>query len=394
MKNKIITGVLLIFCMNACVLDNYDAPDAQFYGSIIDEDTNTPIQQDLLEGSRIDFVEQGFEFPNTRQIRFHTDGTFRENNLFSGTYEVQALRGNFFTTEKELIDIKGKTEHFFRTRPYIRINDVEVTFDDIRGEVTAGFTLDQVSTNPVGSVSLIADRNPNLSNSLRSAMASQNVNAVVPPDRKFQVKLSTENLVSGKDYYFRVAALISGIGEAKHNYSEPVRLAIDNSRVIPDLPIPGKVIDACDALTGWGGGWALSLDENDKKEGTACLRAERVEGGHDVVFQKAFAPFDTEVNRENGYLAFDLYVSDVSRVDPNIHHQFELTSAGGPDVNEVYWSIQEMGALNNGWNKVELSLAKAGADVNLSAVNFIRFYHLDIPIGVVIKIDHIRFYSK
>jgi hypothetical protein len=334
-------------------------------------------------------VEQGFENPNTRQIRFHSDGTFQENNLFSGKYEVQALRGNFFTTEKEMIDIKGKTEHIFRTRPYIRIQNVSVTFDEIRGEVTGEFTLDQVSGNAVTSVHLIADRNPNVSTLMRSTMATQDVNAVVTPDRKFQLKLSTENLVSGKDYYFRAAALISGIGEAKHNYSAPIKLFIDNSNVIPDLPIPGKVIDACESLDGWASNFALSIDEIDKKEGNGCLKAE---GEGVVIFQKGFDPFDTEVTRANGYLAFDLFVSDLSMFGPG-NNQFELTSSGGPDVNEVSWDIAEMG-LNNGWNKVELSLAKAGNDVDLSALTFIRMYHTDLQGPVVVKIDHIRFYAK
>ena len=228
MKSKInyIVGALLSFCLSACGLDNFDAPDAQFYGSVIDTDTNEPIQQDMLEGSRIDFVEQGFKNPNTRQIRFQTDGTFRENNLFSGKYEVQALRGNFFPTEKEMIEINGKTEHIFRTSPYIRIKNVNITFDAGKKEATAEFTLDQVSPNPVASIHLFADRSPGLSNTLWIATASKVLNEVVPADQNFKLTLSTEDLVSGKDYYFRVAALISGISQAKHNYSIPVKLSI------------------------------------------------------------------------------------------------------------------------------------------------------------------------
>lgn len=393
MKNKIIVyvNILLGLCLGSCELDNYNSPDAQFFGSVIDDDTNEPIQQDLIEGSRIDFVEIGFENPNTRQIRFHSDGMFCENNLFSGTYEVQALRGNFFATEKTTIDIKGKTEHHFRTLPYIRIRNVDVTFDEIKGKVSTTFMLDQVSGNAVASVHLIADRNPNVSNSMRSAMVSQAVNAVVGPERTFLLELSTENLVSGKDYYFRVAALISGIGEAKHNYSVPIRLAIDNSNVVPEPPTIGKVLDACESLDGWGsGGFTLSLDAFDKKEGNYSLKAE---GTGVVIFQKEFAPFDTEVTRENGVLAFDLYVSDPSLLGPG-DNQFEITSSGAPDVNEVFWTVSEMGELNNGWNKVELSLSKAGNDVNIQAINFLRFYHTNIQGSVIFKLDNIRFYSK
>jgi hypothetical protein len=376
--------------LGSCELDNYDAPDAKFLGSVVDDETDELIQQDLIEGSRIDFVEMGFENPNTRQIRFHTDGTFRENNLFSGAYAVQALRGNFFPTEKISIDIQGETEYHFRVLPYIRIRDVDVTFDELKGKIAATFTLDQVSGNAVSSVHLIADRNPNVSNILRSAMVSQDVNAIVSPERTFRLEMSTENLVSGKDYFFRVSALISGIGEVKHNYSAPVRLTIDNSKVVPEPPVVGKVLDACESTDGWGGNFTLSLDASDKKEGSYSLKAE---GTGVVVYQKVFEPFDTEVTRDNGVLAFDLYVSDLSLLGPG-DNSFEITSSGTSDINEVSWTVDEMGELNNGWNKVELSLSKAGNDVNLQAITFLRFYHTNIQGSVVFKIDNIRFYSK
>jgi hypothetical protein len=392
MKSKITVyaSLLLGLCLGSCELDNYDAPDAQFFGSVTDDEANEPIQQDMIEGSRIDFVEMGFENPSTRQICFHTDGTFRENNLFSGAYEVQALRGNFFPTEKTTIDIQGKTEYHFRALPYIRIQNVDVTFNETKGIVTATFTLDQVSGNAIASVHLIADRNPNVSYFLRSAMVSQDVNAVVSPERTFRLEMSTENLVSGKDYFFRVAALISGIGEAKHNYSVPVRLTIDNSKVVPEPPIIGKVLDACESTAGWLCNFTLSLDASDKREGSYSLRAE---GTDAFVLFKVFEPFDTEVTRENGVLALDLYVSDVSMLGPG-NNQIQITSSGELDINAVFWTFNEMGDLNNGWNKIELSLSKAGNDVNLQAINYFMFYDLNLQGSVVFKLDNIRFYSK
>lgn len=398
-KTNYILGALLSLCLSACVLDNYDGPNAQLYGSVIDEKTGQPIQQDIYEGSRIEYLEQSLKTPTTAplQIRFHSDGTYNTNNLFSGKYEIQAVRGNFFPTEKEMIEINGKTEHVFRSSPYIRIENVNMAFDEISGKVTAEFTLNQLSDNPVESVSLMADRNINVSNSVRSATASKVVNAVVSPTQKFKVSVSTENLISGKDYYFRVAALISGIPEAKHNYSAPVKLAIDNSHVIPDLPIPGKVWDACESTAGWESDLAISLDTGDKKEGNACVKFEGNSGI--IMFMKAFdTPFDTEVTREDGYMAFDLFVNDATYI-PDLgggQTTIELTSGGRPDVEEVFWTTSQMNLLN-GWNRVELKLSDGvfnGGNLKLNAVNFIRFYNLNLAGNVVLKIDHIRFYSK
>lgn len=386
---KILVGIVLSVVFFSCELDNYNSPDAKFFGSILDETTNEPIQQDLIEGSRIELIEQGFENPNIRQIRFHSDGTFRENNLFSGQYEVQALRGNFFPTAKTIIDINGKTEYNFLSSPYIRIKNTDILFDEIRGVVNATFSIEQVSTSPVKLISLFADRNVNVSNTMRAAMISKDVNAVVSEDQVFKLQMSTENFISGKEYFFRIGALISGISEAKPNYSSPIRLLIDNSQVIPDLPIPGKVIDACESLDGWeSGGFTLSLD-SDKKEGNYSIK---VTGQGVVLLQKKFDPFDTEVTKESGYLAFDLYVENTEVFGAG-DSQFEITSSGGPDVNEVNWNIGEM-QLFNGWNKVELSLAKAGSSVDLKAINFLRWYHTGLTGPVQLKIDNIRFYEK
>ncbi len=391
MKNilKIITVFVFFSGVISCELDNYDVPNAQFFGSILDGDTNEPIEQDLIEGSKIDIIELGFENPVTRQIRFHSDGTFKENNLFSGQYEVQALRGNFVPTEMAVIDIDGRTEYNFISKPYIRIKNFEVSFDTLRGIVTARFSLDQVSSNPVGTVSLFADPNSNVSSTLRSLAVEKEINAVVSPEQVFVLQMSTENLNSGKDYYFRAGALISGVSQAKANYGPSEKLYIDNSSVVPDLPIPGKVLDDCESLDGWQtGGFSLSLD-SDSKEGDYSLKAK---GSGVVILQKTFAPFDTEVTKDYGYLAFDLYVEDIG-VFGNGTNQLEITSSGGPDVNEVNWSIDEMN-LFNGWNKVELSLAKAGDDVDLSAINFLRLYDVGLTGSIDIKIDNIRFYEK
>jgi hypothetical protein len=152
-------------------------------------------------------------------------------------------------------------------------------------------------------------------------MVSQAVNAVVGPERTFRLEMSTENLVSGKDYFFRVAALISGIGEAKHNYSVPIRLTIDNSNVEPEPLAIDEVLDACESLDGWdSGGFTLILDAFDQKKGCYFLKTE---GACVVVSRKEFAPFDTEATRKNGVRALNLYVSDISLLRPG-DNQFEI----------------------------------------------------------------------
>ena len=417
---KIILSAWLILCMNACVSDipsdipsdnpsenPSDIPSssdnrAQFFGSIIDEDMFEPIQQDMFNGSCIDFVEQSSKDPNTQQIFFHTDGTFRDSCFFPGTYIMQALRGNFFPTEKEIIEIKRKKEHYFVSRPYIRIHILDISFDDVEGKVTAEFTLEQISENPIASIHLMADENPDVSYYMARVMTSAKVNAVVPSERRFQLKMSTKELVSGNDYYFRIAALIADIPEAKHNYSVPVKLTIDNSKVIFQPEYPSRVLDDCETNAGWtcvGGGNGI-LDSYDKKEGFFSVRFN-INGTGMFAFMKGYEPFDTEVTRQNGYLAFDFFISDTEMFGKSM--RLDLTSSMNPDGQRLGFEVPITGlGLKSGWNKVELNLTGPpmvhvdwnGGPCDLTAINYFRIIVIAPTGPLTVKIDHIRFYKK
>ncbi|MEN8155533.1 MAG: DUF3823 domain-containing protein [Bacteroidota bacterium] len=216
---------ILGLLVSACELDNYDAPDASFFGSIIDMDTNEPIPQDLIQGSVIDYIELGFENPQIQQLRFKADGTFRNNLMFSGSYEVQPVRGNFLEVPVETIEISGDTEHTFMALPYIRINDVNMELNADSSKVIATFKLEQVASEPVKSLMLVADLNPSVGVGIRTVTQGQNVGTVVDPNDVFTIELRTNRLEKGKDYFFRVCALID-VPEAKYNFCTAIRLGI------------------------------------------------------------------------------------------------------------------------------------------------------------------------
>ena len=219
------TGVVMSLLLSSCELDNYDAPDAKFFGSIIDSDTNEPIPQDLIQGSVIDYIELGYENPQIQQLRFKADGTFRNNLMFSGSYVVQPVRGNFFEVPADTIEIGGDTEYTFSALPYIRINDVNIEINADTSKVIATFKLEQVSTAPIKSLMLVGDLSPSLGIGIRAATQGANVNAVVDPTQVFTLELKTKTLERGRDYFFRVCAVID-LPEAKYNFCPAVRLGI------------------------------------------------------------------------------------------------------------------------------------------------------------------------
>lgn len=224
-KTSLYLLVILGMLVYSCELDNYNEPDASFFGSIIDSGTNEPIPQDIIQGAVIDYVELGFENPQIQQLRFKADGTFRNNLMFSGTYEVQPARGNFLEVPVETIEIKGETEHTFSTLPYIRVNDVDIVLNGDGSKVIATFKLEQLVSEPVATMMLVGDLNPSVGIGIRAATQGKNVNAVVDPNEVHTIELKTRGLTAGKDYYFRVCALID-IPEAKYNFCQAVKISL------------------------------------------------------------------------------------------------------------------------------------------------------------------------
>lgn len=151
-------------------------------------------------------------------------------------------------------------------------------------------------------------------------------------------------------------------------------------------------LDTADALIGWTSSNPLTLDASDKKQGAASLS---MTGSQVVQFQKAFAtPVDSQLTMQYGTLNFWYYVDDVSKLD-GTYGQVELTSSGGPDVDEISWDFasQIIPQLDNGWNLVTLRLDGTSVVLghpDFGALNFFRIFFFNSQ-SPVVKLDHIYF---
>jgi hypothetical protein len=231
MKNYIITLMLLMFVAlcTSCELnelDNYKAPDAGLYGDIIDDETGELVQQDIVRGSVIEIIESGYTVP--QYLIFKNDGTYANTRLFSNTYSVQPVRGNFKVVEPQQVDIHGQTKLDFRVTPYIRIKDPQITRTG--DMIKATFRLEQTSVSNVLKVGLYAHRDPHVGQTMQLAKQEININAVVDPSEVYTIELdifSDADLFSneGKTLFFRIGALID-VPEAKYNYAPAVGLKL------------------------------------------------------------------------------------------------------------------------------------------------------------------------
>lgn len=227
MKKLYIILITGLFLFNSCELDNYDGPDAKFYGTILDFETSEAIQQDIINGAQIEYLEHGFENPAVQYMVIKNDGTFRNDLMFSGTYTVSLVRGNFVTPPIDTVDISGDFKLDFMVQPYIRLKDVEIVKNGTK--VTATFKLQQTVTNKVKKIGLYAHPEPTVGEPMRLVAAELTINAVTNETTVYTLEIDLEAnktvLIPGRKYFFRAGALIDA-SQAKLNYAPAVWLEI------------------------------------------------------------------------------------------------------------------------------------------------------------------------
>jgi len=229
MKNiKLYIPVLLLaLATSSCKIDNYPAPDAQLHGTFLDIETNEPVEQDIIRGSTIEFIEHGYASQTKQVMIVKNDGTYRNDLIFSNTYTITPVRGNFVPAEPQEVTVKGETQLDFKVQPYIRVKDVKI--ETVGTKVVATFKLQQTVTNNVKKIGLYAHPEPAVGEPMRTVLADQEINAVTDPNKVYKLEIdlpsNSSNLKTGNQYFFRVGAIIDA-PESKFNYAKAVRLTL------------------------------------------------------------------------------------------------------------------------------------------------------------------------
>ncbi|REA62877.1 hypothetical protein DSL64_08130 [Dyadobacter luteus] len=229
MKNiKLCLSVLvLVLALSGCSIDNYPAPDAQLHGTFLDIETNEPVEQDIIRGSTIEFVEHGYASETKQVMVVRNDGSYRNNLIFSNTYTITPVRGNFVPAEPQQVNVKGDTQLDFKVQPYIRIKEAKI--EKSGNKVIASFKLQQTVINNVKKIGLYAHPEPNVGEPMRTVMADQEINTVADPNKVYRLEIdlpsNSSNLKAGSQYFFRIGALIDA-PESKYNYAKAVRLSL------------------------------------------------------------------------------------------------------------------------------------------------------------------------
>jgi hypothetical protein len=240
----LITG--LLFGTTSCDLfkvDNFDGPDAQVYGQIRDSQGGGLVETDLLNGSQIGAYELGgYEEPERNDWYIMESGEYRNNLVFSNTYEFEFTSCNFFPFTSDEMAIKpGGNEINFNVVPYIRIKNLSITHDTGNNKIVATFNIEGgQSTVKVASMALYVFTDMHvgeyitktLSNGTGQPRMSFSPAATITPATTYtlSIDLASNASVFGihRNYYFRVGAKASqdGVGTIRSNYAPYVVIAL------------------------------------------------------------------------------------------------------------------------------------------------------------------------
>jgi hypothetical protein len=236
MKRILILLSCAAFLFAGCQVDNYDAPDAQVYGSFLDEKTGELVGTDIENGNSIIVVEQGFENPSNQYWNIKNTGEYRNNFVFSAMYDIKFENCNFYPFSQNDVKIKkGENKLDFTVTPYIRVVNPSIVKEN--GKIVAKFRLEAGKSEVrLNSVQLFAFSDMWVGNSVKYSLsggtdkqAFENIAINSSTEYTLTIDLA-ENKNSfkytGKNYYFRIGALasVSGVGTVRHNYSPLVAI--------------------------------------------------------------------------------------------------------------------------------------------------------------------------
>lgn len=235
----IVAAIGAVLLLASCELDNFEGPDARVYGAVIDAETEETVQQEIGtsgDAACVQVIEYGYAIRKVQQWKLMLSGEYRNNLVFSGTYDVVMNNGNFvkLDTLKAYRFNKGDNKLNFRVIPNIRIREASVKKE--ADAVVASFKLQYGhSVGKAAKIALFVQADQNPCNSFNLARVEANIEAddvnfannARHADKVYTLTLDLNSdegkkLKAGQKYFFRIGALPKDLGEgiqAKYNYS-------------------------------------------------------------------------------------------------------------------------------------------------------------------------------
>jgi hypothetical protein len=234
-KNFLYTCALFVMAslfFASCERDNYEAPNSQLSGKLINSDTNAPVPSQTLNGGVIRLIQLDYSSAIASPINsaIHSDGSYDNAYIFSGKYKVIAI-GPFYYTDTLTVDVKGSTTLDLKVKPYLNVSATvgEVTANSIKLTYTVKSNGNTQKIARVGAIignTLGVDINNYLGNLAANrvlvnteSIANETVNATT-------YSATFNNLKANTDYYIRAAGRTTPAGNPSsyYNYTDVIKV--------------------------------------------------------------------------------------------------------------------------------------------------------------------------
>lgn len=166
-------GSLLTSC-DLFKLDNYDGPNAQISGRILDAKTNETIQVETYTESggwwappttvsgSLTVIEDvsdrwGENFYEEQDWLVKFDGNYQNDRVFAGKYSVDFRKLPVFApAEQTVIQVNEGANNFdFKLTPYCRIIDPEFSYDAANQQIKATFSVEMGDPSRLNTISQV-----------------------------------------------------------------------------------------------------------------------------------------------------------------------------------------------------------------------------------------------
>lgn len=134
-------------------LDNQEGWNASIEGKIIDSVTGEPVQAE--QGNPLTVYELGWDNEVPQNWAIKNNGTYKNALVFAGKYRMNTINANYVADPVEFTVNKGNNTVDFRVTPFLRISDVNITYDAAGKKINATCTVEPAF--PADKVNLIGE---------------------------------------------------------------------------------------------------------------------------------------------------------------------------------------------------------------------------------------------
>jgi hypothetical protein len=222
-----------LFAFASCEIfqiDNYDGPNASFYGEIKDAQTGELVETDIQNGSAIRAYELGWPTESAQTWVVMQNGEFRNDMVFAAHYKIEFINGNFFPFTIDDLEIKkGDNRHDFEVTPYIRIKNPNIRKEG--NSIVATFSLEAGRQGvQLTALRLYAFTDIYVGEQVKFSTAGSNFSQTFSPAKdidgatytlSIDLTENADHFKYSRNYYFRIGAQasVSDVGTIRHNYA-------------------------------------------------------------------------------------------------------------------------------------------------------------------------------